>query len=102
MSGFIQGARRTQATLFPDRLDDYITEENTIRAIDAFVDSLDLLELGYKTVSADTGRPAYHPSTTLKLFLYSYLNRVQCVPLNQILDLSQVTTFSNMCIFNNE
>jgi transposase len=77
MSGFIAGACREQATLFPDRLDDYITEENTIRVIDAFIDSLNLLELGFKTVSADTGRPAYHPSTMLKLFLYGYLNRIQ-------------------------
>ena len=77
MSGFIAGACRTQATLFPNRLDDYITEENTIRVIDAFIDSLDLSNLGFKTVSADTGRPGYHPSTFLKLFLYGYLNRVQ-------------------------
>ena len=77
MSGFIEGSCRTQATLFPDRLDDYITEENTIRVIDAFIDSLDLSHLGFKTVSADTGRPAYHPSTMLKLFLYGYLNHIQ-------------------------
>ena len=77
MSGFIEGACRTQATLFPDRLDDYITEENTIRVIDAFIDSLELSNLGFKTVSVDTGRPAYHPSTMLKLFLYGYLNRIQ-------------------------
>lgn len=77
MSGFIKGTCRTQATLFPDRLDDYITEENTIRVIDAFIDSLDLANLGFKTVSADTGRPAYHPSTMLKLFLYGYLNHIQ-------------------------
>jgi transposase len=77
MTGFIKGTCRTQATLFPDRLDDYITEENTIRVIDAFIDSLDLSNLGFKTVSADTGRPAYHPSTMLKLFLYGYLNRIQ-------------------------
>ena len=77
MSGFIESASRSQATLFPDRLDDYITEENTIRVIDAFIDSLDLSNLGFKTASAVTGRPAYHPSTMLKLFLYGYLNRIQ-------------------------
>jgi transposase len=77
MSGFIAGACRIQATLFPNRLDDYITEENTIRVTDAFIDSLDLSNLGFKTVSADTDRPSYHPSTFLKLFLYGYLNRVQ-------------------------
>ena len=77
MSGFIAGTCRTQATLFPDRLDDFITEENAIRVIDVFVDGLDLSHLGFKTVSKDTGRPAYHPSTMLKLFVYGYLNRIQ-------------------------
>jgi len=77
MSGFIEGASRTQATLFPDRLDDYLTEENEIRVIDYFIDSLDLTNLGFKTVPAVTGRPAYHPSTMLKLFVYGYLNRIQ-------------------------
>jgi transposase len=77
MSGFIEGTCRTQATLFPDRLDDYITEENAIRVIDAFIDSLDLAKLEFKTVPADTGRPPYHPSTLLKLFVYGYLNRIQ-------------------------
>ena len=65
------------STLFPERLDDYLTKENEIRVIDYFIDSLDLLNLGFKTVPADTGRPAYHPSTMLKLFVYGYLNRVQ-------------------------
>jgi len=77
MSGFINGNCRTQATLFPDRLDDYITEENDIRVIDAYIDNLDLSNLGFKTTPADTGRPAYHPSTLLKLFVYGYLNRIQ-------------------------
>jgi len=77
MSGFIEGSCRTQATLFPDRLDDYIAEENDIRVIDAYIDSLDLCNLGFKTVPAGTGRPAYHPSTMLKLFIYGYLNRIQ-------------------------
>lgn len=77
MSGFIEGTCRTQATLFPDRLDDYITEENAIRVIDVFVDSLDLFKLGFKTIPADTGRPGYHPSTMLKLYVYGYLNRIQ-------------------------
>ncbi len=77
MSGFIEGTCRTQATLFPDRLDDYLTEENEIRVIDAFIDSLILSDLGFKTIPADMGRPGYHPSTMLKLFLYGYLNRIQ-------------------------
>jgi len=77
MTRFIEGACRTQATLFPDRLDDYIADENEIRVIDAFVDALVLSDLGFKTIPADTGRPAYHPSTMLKLFVYGYLNRIQ-------------------------
>ena len=77
MSGFIKGEARTQSTLFPEALDDYITEENPVRVVDVFVDSLDLSRLGFKTDSANTGRPGYHPSTLLKLFIYGYLNRIQ-------------------------
>jgi len=77
MSGFIEGESRAQATLFPDRLDDYLTDENEIRVIDAFINHLVLSDLGFKTVPADTGRPGYHPSTMLKLFVYGYLNRIQ-------------------------
>jgi transposase len=77
MSGFIAGTCRKQVTLFPDRLDNYITEANNIQVIDAFVDGLDLARLGFRTVPAKTGRPAYHPSTMLKLFIYGYLNRIQ-------------------------
>ena len=77
MSGFIQGEARHQTTLFPEALDDYISEENPIRVIDAFVDNIDLAGLGFKTIPADTGRPAYHPSTMLKLYIYGYLNRIQ-------------------------
>jgi transposase len=77
MSGFIVGADRNQATLFPESLDDYVAEESAVRVIDFFVDELDLLSLGFKTVPADTGRPGYHPSMMLKLFVYGYMNRVQ-------------------------
>ena len=77
MSGFINGESRSQSTLFPEALDDYITEENPVRVIDVFVDSLDLSGLGFKTEPANTGRPGYHPSTLLKLFIYGYLNRIQ-------------------------
>ncbi len=77
MSGFIQGEDRTQATLFPERLDDYVAEDSPVRVIDVFIDELDLAGLGFKTQPNDTGRPAYHPSTMLKLFVYGYLNRVQ-------------------------
>lgn len=60
MTDFIEGEARTQATLFPERLDDYITEENAVRVIDVFIDNLDLPDLGFKTIPAITGRPAYH------------------------------------------
>ena len=77
MSGFIEGKSRTQATLFPDQLDDYVTEENPVRVVDVFIDGLNLSGLGFKLEPAITGRPAYHPGTLLKLFIYGYLNRVQ-------------------------
>ena len=77
MSRFIEGETRTQATLFPEQLDDYVTEENAVRVIDVFIDGLDLSVLGFKTEPAVTGRPAYHPSILLKLFIYGYLNRIQ-------------------------
>jgi len=77
MSGFIKGEDRFQATLFPERLDDFVAEDSAVRVIDVFLDDLDLSGLGFKTQPNDTGRPAYHPSTMLKLFVYGYLNRVQ-------------------------
>ena len=77
MNGFIQGEDRSQATLFPERLDDYIAEDSAVRVIDVFLDDLDLSGLGFKTEPNDTGRPPYHPSTMLKLYVYGYLNRVQ-------------------------
>lgn len=77
MSGFIKGEARIQATLFPELLDDYITKENPVRVIDAFVDHLNLSKLEFITVPAKTGRPGYHPSSMLKLFIYGYLNRIQ-------------------------
>jgi len=77
MTGFIEGENRSQATLFPERLDDYITDSNPIRVIDVFVDELDLGSLSFKTIPEDTGRPPYHPATLLKIYIYGYLNRVQ-------------------------
>ncbi|MGY8815967.1 MAG: IS1182 family transposase [Gammaproteobacteria bacterium] len=77
MTDFIEGECRTQATLFPERLDDYITEENPVRVIDVFVDELDIGSLGFKDQPEATGRPAYHPATLLKIYIYGYLNRVQ-------------------------
>ena len=77
MSGFIEGEDRNQATLFPERIDDYITEDNAVRVIDVFVDELDLSGLGFKTTPEATGRPGYHPALMLKLYIYGYLNRIQ-------------------------
>ncbi len=77
MSGFIEGEDRHQATLFPERLDDYVAEDSSVRVIDVFIDDLDISGLGFKTEANDTGRPAYHPTTMLKLYVYGYLNRVQ-------------------------
>ena len=77
MSGYIEGAERSQTTLFPDRLEDWIDEDNPVRVIDLFVDEIDLENIGFlRTAPARTGRPGYHPSVLLKLFIYGYLNRV--------------------------
>lgn len=77
MAGFVQGIDRSQTTLFPASLEDYIAEDNPVRAIDAFVDGLDLRQLGFTSIDPlDTGRPGYHPGTMLKLYIYGYLNRI--------------------------
>jgi hypothetical protein len=78
MKGFVQGADRQQTTLLPECLDDWVGESNPVRAVDVFVDALELRDLGFDEVDpAATGRPAYHPSPMLKLYIYGYLNRVQ-------------------------
>jgi len=77
MAGFVQGISREQSTLFPAQLDDYVSEDNPVRAVDVFVDSLDLDKLGFARVqSLDIGRPGYDPGMMLKLYIYGYLNRV--------------------------
>jgi len=78
MKRFIEGADRGQSMLLPECLDDFIEDINPVRAIDAFVDALDLGVLGFAGAEpAVTGRPGYHPSALLKLYIYGYLNRVQ-------------------------
>jgi transposase len=78
MKRFVEGTARAQSTLFPECLEDWIDENNPVRVIDVFVDELDLAELGFDGVAPETtGRPAYHPSVLLKLYIYGYLNRVQ-------------------------
>ena len=77
MKRFIEGECRAQSTLLPERLDDWIAEDNPVRAVDAFVDELDLTKLGFEGAEpAATGRPAYHPATLLKIYVYGYLNRL--------------------------
>jgi transposase len=78
MKRFVEGTERGQSTLFPECLEDLVAENNPVRVIDVFVDELDLGELGFDGVAPeDTGRPSYHPSLLLKLYIYGYLNRVQ-------------------------
>ncbi len=78
MKRFVEGVDREQSTLFPDRLEDWIGDDNPVRVIDVFVDELDLGGLGFDRVDPKvTGRPGYHPSVLLKLYIYGYLNRVQ-------------------------
>ena len=78
MKRFVEGTDREQSTLFPECLEDWIHEDNPVRVIDVFVDELDLGALGFEGVAPEaTGRPSYHPSVLLKLYIYGYLNRVQ-------------------------
>jgi transposase len=78
MKRFIEGVERTQSTMFPAQLDEYVTEDNSVRVIDVFIDTLDLKMLGFeRAVPADTGRPSYHPAVLLKVYVYGYLNRIQ-------------------------
>src|ERR1700692_3062774 len=78
MHRFIDGEDRMQQTLLPNSLEDYVSEENPVRVSEVFIDELDLAAFGFAGMTpAATGRPAYHPSTLLKIYLYGYLNRLQ-------------------------
>jgi transposase len=78
MGRFVQGEDHRLDYLMPASLDDYVSEDNPVRAIEAFIDALDLKALDFAGMTpAETGRPAYHPATMLKIYLYGYLNRVQ-------------------------
>src|ERR1700724_1467600 len=78
MKRFVEGMDRGQSTLFPECLEEWICEDNPVRVIDVFVGGLDLPELRFCGVDPEaTGRPSYHPSVLLKLYIYGYLNRVQ-------------------------
>lgn len=77
MGQFIEGVDRHQVMLLPDCLDDYVSDDSSVRAIDAFVEMLKLSDLGFQTAPAATGRPGYHPGLMLRIYLYGYLNQVQ-------------------------
>ena len=78
MGRFVEGEDRLQSLLLPETLDDYVTEDNPVRVVEVFIEELDLGALGFEGGHpAATGRPAYHPSTLLKIYLYGYLNRIQ-------------------------
>ena len=78
MKRYVAGEDRSQSVLFPEKLDDYIGEDNPVRVIDIFVDELDLKKLGFAGMEPEeTGRPSYHPATLLKVYIYGYLNRIQ-------------------------
>lgn len=77
MKRFIEGTGRQQTALLPECLDDYVDEDNPVRAIDAFVEMLDLAALGFDVEPEATGRPGYHPALMLRIYLYGYLNQVQ-------------------------
>src|SRR5664279_4671453 len=78
MKRFVEGGDRSQVTLLPECLDDFVDPDNPVRVVEAFVEQLDLRQMGFDGVArAATGRPAYHPAVLLKLYIYGYLNRVQ-------------------------
>ena len=78
MARFVEGMDRGQATLLPECLEDWVDENNPVRAMDVFVEALDLVELGFDGAQPmATGRPGYKPAVLLKLYIYGYLNRVQ-------------------------
>jgi hypothetical protein len=72
MQRFVPGHDRTQASLLPASLEDYIDADNPVRVIEAFVEALDLVALGFAVIPASTGRPSYHPAMLLKLYIYGY------------------------------
>src|SRR5690348_3766140 len=78
MKRFVEGVDRTQVSLLPECVEDYVAEDNPVRVIEAFVEQLDLGPIGFEGIDPEaTGRPAYHPSVLLKIYIYGYLNRVQ-------------------------
>ena len=87
MKRFIEGDNREQGVLFPDHLEDFVGDSNPVRAVDAFVDALDLVDMGFSDAAA-TGRPGYHPAVLLKIYVYGY-----------VVDRSSCTRLQNNCGF---
>src|ERR1700730_10088830 len=78
MKRYVVVQDRSQSTLFPEVLDDYIAEDNPVRVIDVFVDELDMKDLEFEGMDPEaTGRPGHHPASLLKIYIYGYLNRIQ-------------------------
>src|SRR6516162_3255587 len=78
MGRFVEGADRSQLTLLPECLEDWVSDDNAVHVIDGFVEALDLHGMGFeRAIAKETGRPSYHPAVLLKLYIYGYLNRVQ-------------------------
>jgi transposase len=78
MKRFVEGEDRSQSTLFPEHLEDFVGADNPVRVVEVFIEELDLFDLGFERVNPrSTGRPSYHPSVLLKLYVYGYLNQVQ-------------------------
>src|SRR5687767_5283188 len=78
MPRYVESQDRQQVTLLPECLDDFIGENNPVRVVDAFVDELDLAGMGFEGMApSSTGRPSYHPTVLLKIYIYGYLNRIQ-------------------------
>ena len=78
MKRFVEGEVRAQGVLLPEFLDNYVAEDHPVRVIDVFVDELDLRARGFEGVVPElTGRPAYHPATMLKIYVYGYINQIQ-------------------------
>lgn len=78
MKRFVDGVDRSQGLLLPDRLEDFVHDDNPVRVVDAFVDALDLSGRGFEADNRVAGgRPAYHPAALLKIYIYGYLNRIQ-------------------------
>ncbi|HED37426.1 MAG TPA: transposase, partial [Ignavibacteria bacterium] len=74
---YIIGQDRNQTSIFPVSMEAYIDQDNEVRIIDLFVDSLSIASMGFKTEFDENGRPAYHPKDLLKLYIYGYLNRIR-------------------------